>query len=82
MTSHFLKMEQDYEALLDAVNRTRFLLASTETPTKELLSNITFNIIRLEKNNLPQKKTAQCNVTWKSGEIAYKCRECQFDATW
>lgn len=71
-------MEQDYESLLNALNRARFLFASTDTPS-------TFNIeqiLQLNEDNLPKSKASQCNVTWVEGDIAYKCRDCQFDSTW
>ena len=35
-----------------------------------------------EGDDLPHIPESRCCVSWESGELAYKCKNCQFDSTW
>ena len=74
-------MEEDSSDFLAAFSATQDLLAS-KTVHSGLLQAINSEVLRLSPENIPERTSKQCNVTWTSGCIAYKCRDCQFDSTW
>ena len=53
-----------------------------EPPLQQKLQEIDSSVLRLEADALPVLPAARCSVTWERDAIAYKCRDCQSDASW